>query len=134
MPSLPLRPASLAAFTGGAVLAALVAAACGGQVEPDPGSSNRPSQAAPGANAPSSTTRKEPCGRVCDRMITQCAAWPSATPESCTADCTSEHAGEPQVALRYAACIEGLSCEEIRRGMTMDYGPLGECWARAHGR
>jgi len=134
MPSLPLRSFAPVAFTGAAFLSA-AAVACGGQVEPDPGSSgNRPSQAAPGTNAPSSTTRKDPCGRVCDRMITQCAAWPSATPESCTADCTREHAGEPQIALRYASCIEALSCEDIRRGMTMNYGPLGECWARAHGR
>jgi hypothetical protein len=120
MASLPLRFA----------VALLLTSACGGQIEPDPGTS-RPSQA--GTN-PNTTTRKDPCGRVCDRMVTVCAAYTSVTADACAADCTSQYEGDPQAALRYAECIEGLSCDDIRRGMSMDYGPLGACWARAHGR
>lgn len=114
-------------FLGGFL--ALAAPACGGAVED--GASSSPSPvAAPGTNAPSSVTITGGCARSCHRMTETCAAYEDPR---CEQNCASSFDTDAQAAT-FAACIDELSCEDIRRGIMMDYGPIGECWSRAHGR
>jgi len=63
-------------------------------------------------------------------MTVACAAYEDPTCEkSCAANFTS-----PNQQTAFAECIDALSCEEIQRGVTMNYGPIGECWSKARGR
>lgn len=104
----------------------LIAPGCGGAVEdgapsPAPGSAT---------NAPNSVAAGDGCTRACDRMTTTCRAYEDPR---CVESCASNFVDEAQAAT-FAACIDALSCEDIRRGAAMDYGPIGECWSRALGR
>jgi hypothetical protein len=98
--------------------------ACGGAVE-----DGAPSPA-PATNAPNSLSQGDGCTRACDRMTNTCSAYQDPR---CVESCDSNFTNDEQAAT-FAACIDALSCEDIRRGAMMDYGPIGECWSRALGR
>ncbi len=104
----------------------VAATACGGRID-EAADSPAP---APGTNGPASTSGGDGCTRACDRMTKACAAVKDAS-GACLRSCRSDLGDDPDAARRYAACIESLSCAEIERGATMDYGPLGECLTRA---
>jgi len=38
---------------------------------------------------------------------------------------------EASEARSYGTCIEALSCDQIERGVSMNWGPIGECWSKA---
>jgi hypothetical protein len=100
-------------------------AGCGGAVD-----DGAPSPA-PAKNAPNALPNGgDGCARACDRMTKTCAAY---TDPRCAESCASNFDSAEQ-ASTFAACIDELSCEEIVRGASMDYGPIGECWSRARGR
>jgi hypothetical protein len=101
-----------------------VLAGCGGAVE-----DSAPSPA-PATNAPNSVAAGDGCTRACDRMTSTCRAYEDAR---CAESCASSFDTDEQAAT-FAACIDALSCEDIVRGVSMDYGPIGECWSRARGR
>jgi hypothetical protein len=111
-------------FLGGAVfLAALTA--CGGSVD---ASSPAP---APATNAPTnSTANGDGCARACDRMTKTCSALQDPR---CVESCSSDFSSAEQKD-RYAACIDALSCEDIQRGVSMNAGPIGECFTLARER
>ena len=50
--------------------------------------------------------------------------------EGCLDDCSTE-LPDPATAKRWGSCVEALSCQRIRDGQYMNYGPLGECATRA---
>lgn len=60
-------------------------------------------------------------------MTKTCAAYDDP---QCVASCSSNF-DAPEEGARFASCIDELSCDEIRRGAFMDYGPIGECWTKA---
>jgi hypothetical protein len=60
-------------------------------------------------------------------MTRTCAAYEDP---GCAESCASTLHGDEQEAI-FAACIDALSCEDLRRGAMMDFGPIGECWSRA---
>ena len=101
-------------------------AGCGGAVD-----DNAPSPA-PAAtnNAPNSVSSPDGCARSCERMTKTCAAYEDPR---CEESCAKSFDTAEQ-ASTFAACIDALSCDDIRRGITMTYGPIGECWSRALGR
>jgi hypothetical protein len=109
------------------VLVIAGAAACGGKVD-EPAGSSAP---AAGANAPQSTTSGDGCERACDRMA-ECTST-AGERSSCVSSCGRD-LGDATAALAFATCLEALSCADIERGLSMDYGPIGECFARAHRR
>ncbi len=49
--------------------------------------------------------------------------------EGCLDDCSTE-LPDPATAKRWGSCAEALSCQRIRYGQYMNYGPLGECATR----
>lgn len=50
----------------------------------------------------------------------------------CERDCQQELAASSGVpALRYAACVQSISCPDVKRSMTMSLGPLGQCFMNA---
>jgi hypothetical protein len=103
---------------------AVVLASCGGAVE-----DGAPSPA-PATNTPNSFSDADGCSRACDRMTKTCAAYRDP---QCTSSCAANlHSPEQEDA--FASCIDALSCDDIRRGVTMNYGPIGECWSRALGQ
>ncbi len=104
----------------------LALAACGGRID----TSSEAPPTASGTNNPSSATGADGCVRACERMTTSCDAMDDEN-GACVRSCRSDLGGDPEAERRYAACLEALSCEDIRRGMSMDYGPIGECWTRA---
>jgi hypothetical protein len=99
--------------------------ACGGRID----DSGEAPVAAPASNAPASTTSGDGCTRACDRMTSTCSA--IADDGECLRACRSGLGDDPDAARRYAACLEELSCADIQRGVTMDYGPIGQCFTRA---
>ena len=108
------------------LLLLLGAGACGGAIDD---ASDSPTPAS-GKNAPTSTTPDEGCARACERMTKTCAAW-TDDDGACVRSCRSDFGGDGAAAQRYAACLDALPCSEIERGMTMNYGPIGECHTRA---
>jgi hypothetical protein len=105
--------------------ATLLVAGCGGAVD-DGAPSPSPSPSST-TNAPNSMASGDGCARACDRMTGTCAAYEDPT---CVDSCSASF-NTPAKASAFAACIDELSCDDIRRGATMDYGPIGECWTRA---
>lgn len=104
--------------------AVVTLAGCGGQVD-----ESAPSPA-PATNAPNSLSSTDGCARSCERMTRTCTAYEDPR---CEESCAKSFE-EPEQATTFAACIDELSCDDIRRGVAMDYGPIGECWSRALGR
>ena len=113
------------------VLCALVA--CGSQ--PPPPEAVEP----PAAKAEEDTSvelagalRREgllACARACARL-TSCTS-PEQT-DDCHDDCVNVLAGDQAApAVRYAACVDGLSCEQIEKSMSMGMGPVGLCYVEA---
>jgi hypothetical protein len=93
--------------------------ACGGRVASE---TSEPVEQT-GTNMPAPL--RASCTRACTRIQTctgQEDLW-------CTDDCARQYDGRG--ATTYAACIDGLSCQTIERGLFMDFGPLGECHAKA---
>src|SRR5690348_11439738 len=107
-------------------LGAAMLVGCGGAVD-----DGAPSPS-PGTNAPSSNSvpNRDGCGEACRRMTVECAAYEDP---NCAQSCASNFTS-PAQQTTFAECIDALSCEEIQRGATMNYGPIGECWSRARGR
>jgi hypothetical protein len=99
--------------------------ACGGAVE-DGGSSPSPTTTT-ATNAPTSTNTGDGCARACERMTITCAALDDPR---CDDTCGSMFNSSEEKAA-YASCIDALSCDDIKRGVSMNYGPLGECATRA---
>ena len=99
--------------------------ACGGKTEEQglaPGS---------GMNTPTNAEASGVgCDRACDRMYATCTESPRGR-ETCASSCASDF--DERAARIYGACVGALSCESIERGLSMDFGPIGECWAKAHG-
>jgi len=113
----------------GAALAFVIGlAACGGKVEEQ----GQPSTSAPASNTPRNVVADDGCHRACAR-IASCThdAQGTSDVERCASSCAGDF-GEPGADI-YASCIESLTCEDIQRGLTMDYGPIGACGAKAHG-
>jgi hypothetical protein len=101
------------------------ASACGGRVD-DPAPT-----ATTGSNSPTNAPTSTGCARACDRVRT--CATPYEGRDACVSTCEQDF---PDLARAhtYASCIEALSCDEIERGLAMNYGPLGACYAKARGR
>lgn len=69
------------------------------------------------------------CARACARL-TSCTS-PQIT-DDCHDDCVNVLGGDQAApAVRYAACVDGLSCEQIEKSMTMGMGPVGLCYVEA---
>lgn len=98
-----------------AVFFSLFLAACGGKVEEEA--------------VATSTDRADGCARACVRMSSTCGAF-DASGGDCERSCRAE-LDDPASAGRYADCIDALSCADIQRGVSMDYGPIGACWSQA---
>ena len=107
----------------------VVLAACGGRVdEPAPTGTSAPT---PGTNSASNARAVTGCAAACDRFR---ACTSSVEPrDECLRSCGSEFP-DPLRARTYASCIEALSCDEIERGLSMNYGPIGACYSKAAGR
>jgi hypothetical protein len=101
------------------------AAGCGGQID-DPAPT-----ATTGSNSPTNTPAATGCARSCDRV--RACATPYDDRDACITSCGHDFP-DPARARTYASCIEALSCDEIERGLSMNYGPLGACYAKASGR
>jgi hypothetical protein len=115
-----MRSLTLASF--GLVVAV---AACGGRVDEDPS----PTGTTPGStNTPSNAPAATGCAGACDRFRECTSAFEDRT--ECVRDCGREFP-DPARARVYASCIQALSCEWIERGLSMDYGPIGECYTKA---
>lgn len=105
----------------------VIVAACGGKVDeqsPSPSSGSA-------TNAPTNAPSGDGCARACDRIYVVCTDHADAR-DACARSCGADF--DARSARAYAACIEGLDCATIERGLAMDFGPLGECWERARGR
>jgi hypothetical protein len=101
------------------------AAACGGRVDdPAPPSTT-------GSNRPSSAPTATGCAGACDRV--RACTTPYEDRDTCIGSCGRDFP-DPTRALAYASCIEALPCEEIERGLGMNFGPIGECYAKASER
>ncbi len=95
------------------VVLGFVLASCGGKVE-----ESIPAQAT-ATNAPPPS-----CASACER-IRACTARDDAECErSCGGDLDARGGAA------YAECVDALSCQTIERGLYMDWGPLGECYAK----
>ena len=73
---------------------------------------------------------EEACAVACDHVV-QCTGGDEAS-DGCRAECQRELAqpsGAP--ALRYAGCVQGLSCAQIELSITSSQGPLGDCYLDA---
>jgi len=69
------------------------------------------------------------CARACARL-TSCTS-PEQT-DDCHDDCVNVLAGDQAApAVHYAACVDGLSCEQIDKSMSMGMGPVGLCYVEA---
>lgn len=114
-------------ISAGLVVVAVSAAACGGRVD-DPAPS---SGTAPGTNSPTndrSAPAASGCAGACDHMR---ACAPSIEDRSaCLRSCEHEFS-DPARAQVYGACIQALPCREIERDLSMDFGPIGQCYAKA---
>ena len=100
-------------------------AACGGRVDdPAPTSS-------PGSNSPTSTPASTGCAAACDR-VAGCTK-PYEPLDACIRDCNLQFP-DPARAAIYGKCIDALPCDEIERGLGMNYGPFGVCYSKASGR
>ncbi|MBX3187859.1 MAG: hypothetical protein KF819_12625 [Labilithrix sp.] len=99
-------------------------AACGGRVdEPGP-------PAATSTNGPSNAAMTTGCAGAC-AWLGACAT--SYEARDCIAWCARDFP-EPERAQTYAACVARIPCDEIDRALSMDYGPLGACYAEAKNR
>ncbi|HSO40432.1 MAG TPA: hypothetical protein VLT33_48230 [Labilithrix sp.] len=110
-------------FATGLALVALACGGCGGKLE------DEPTATITGENLPKATAATG-CAGACDRFRA-CDALHD--PASCLRDC-AEQFPDPGSAARWGSCITALSCPRIVEGMSMNYGPLGECMSRAKGR
>ncbi len=107
-----------------ALVAACVACvACGGKVLED-----SPTATITGENIPPST-QAAGCQGACERFV-ECKVDYDLTNRDCLDDCSTEFP-DPATAKRWGSCVEALSCQLIRDGQYMNYGPLGECATRA---
>jgi hypothetical protein len=111
--------------------------ACGGAAgpaEPRPVAAEEEPAPAPadedgGLDAALAKESDDACTRACARIST-CASAEAA--EGCEMDCQSSLSnGRGSPAVRYAACLESLSCGDIKKSMSMNMGPAGECYANA---
>lgn len=104
------------------LFAVAAAAGCGGRVD-DPAPSSTP-----GSNSPSNAPTTTGCAGACDHFH---ACGPGFDDrERCISSCASEFT-DPARARIYGSCIQSVSCAELERGLSMDYGPIGECQTRA---
>jgi hypothetical protein len=101
------------------------AAACGGQVDDSAPASKT------GSNGPSNAPVATGCAGACDRFRECVSSFDDRG--DCVKDCGRD-LPDPARAAGFATCLQALSCESIQRGMTMSYGPIGECYAKARGR
>ena len=53
--------------------------------------------------------------------------------DACVSSCAREFP-DPARARTFASCVEALPCDEIERDLSMNYGPIGMCYAKASGR
>jgi len=102
-------------------------AACGGRVDDPAPSSTLPGGEASVSNAKAATG----CAGACDRFRTCTTSFEGQ--EACLRSCGREFP-DPVRAGTYASCIQALSCDELERGLSMSYGPIGACYAKAAGR
>lgn len=104
-------------------VAATSAAACGGKVD----DSRSPST--PGADATSNAPLAFGCAGSCDRFRECTSAFEDR--DACVLSCQQEFPDSARARV-YASCIQATSCEDLERGLSMNYGPIGECSFRAH--
>ena len=68
------------------------------------------------------------CGQACS-YIAECEA---GGLRGCERDCQDELAASSGVpALRYAACVQSISCTDVKRSLTTSMGPLSQCFMNA---
>jgi hypothetical protein len=108
-------------------LALLLVLACSGPAEPEPPAPAAPERAE--LDAALTKDGEDTCRRACDRL----ASCPSAeAARFCLDDCDMLlAAGHAAPALRYSACLEVMSCEEIQRAVHLAVGPIGRCFVAA---
>lgn len=112
-----------------ASLLLLALASCGGRVDdPAPTSTSAPT---PGSNSPSSAPAATGCATACDRFRACTSSFEQR--DECVRSCGRDFP-DPARARTYASCIAALSCDEIERGLSMNYGPIGECYSKAGAR
>jgi len=104
------------------VLPAFLAAACGGRVD------DRVPTSTPDASIPSDAPTLSGCEEACDRFHACAPSFEDR--ERCISSCTTD-LPDPGRQRAYASCIQSLRCEEIQRGLSMNYGPIGECHSKA---
>ena len=101
-------------------------AACGGRVDEPAPSTTLPGGEASNtvSNAPTATG----CAGACDRFRVCTTSFEGL--EACVRSCLRE-LPDPARAATYARCIQALSCDELERGLSMNYGPIGACYTKA---
>lgn len=110
----------------GLFLASAWPAGCGGRVD-DP----TPSSLAGSSRSTNVSAAGVGCAAACDRFRECTAAREDR--DACIAACVKE-LPEASEARSYGTCIEALSCDQIERGVSMNWGPIGECWSKARRR
>ena len=109
------------------VLLVFVAPACGGKID-EPAGMSAP---ATGTNTPQNAPPGDGCERSCERMATCTSTTEDRS--SCVSACRRDLT-DAAAARSFADCLDALSCAELERGLSMDYGPIGECSTKAHRR
>jgi hypothetical protein len=100
-------------------------AACGGRVdEPAPTSTT-------GTSGPVSAPAATGCAGACDHI--KACATPYAPRDRCIDDCARSFP-DPARSEIYGQCVVAISCPDVVRGLAMNYGPFGDCYAKASGR
>ena len=109
------------------VVLVVVGSACGGRID-EPAGMSAP---ATGTNAPQNAPPGDGCERSCERMATCTSTTEDRS--SCVSSCRREFT-DAAAARTFADCLDALSCADLERGLSMDYGPIGECFTKAHRR
>src|SRR6185295_11814789 len=97
---------------------------CGGRAEDG--------AAGPTTDTATNSSAASGCPAGCDHMQSCSSEIDRA---QCTQACERDFARAPTSSPDvWGACIVQLSCEDIRRGIQMDYGPIGACYTKAQGQ
>lgn len=104
------------------VVVVAFAGACGGRVD-DP--SPTPSTSA-GSNSPTNTSGSDGCGDTCDYFLACAPAAEDRDP--CVRSCNKEFPDQAR-ARAFRRCVEAIPCGEVQLALSMDYGPIGQCYS-----